>query len=618
MHLLDVTRRLMLSGLALAAGATMAPRLEAQQPNTALPAPAGKAPTAKVGKTGELIVPLAGIVEFTPELPKGRLWKSNLTANDQIVQTKPNPSNPKAVLLVGVNPGLTKLTFELDDNSKAEFEVIVQPDYDLLRKVLAQAVPTASVQIIPGVGNTIILTGYVNKPEDADIVVRIATAAVGGVPGQGTAGQNNNQAGGGTQGGAGGAGGAAGGTGNSRVINAIQVGGVQHVMIEVVVAQVDRTELRERGADFVIGGSTGSFSSVLSGLLTVNGFTALGALPTANANIRFGIVPSQIFGALRALRTEGLAKFLSEPKVVTQSGRVANIRSGGQQAVLSATGGGIGSISVSLEQVGTQLEVLPIVYGNGKIYLEVNPSIRARNDGFGIQTTAGFSPGFTEQSTRASVMLESGQTFAIGGLLETTTQAVNVKVPFIGDLPFIGTAFSTIRHDERERELIVLVTPRLVDALDCNQTPRRVPGRETRSPDDYELYLEGLLEAPRGQRQVWNGRCYQAAYKCDPTAAQFPCRGDVCGPNGGANCATGVLTAAPSGLPNTLPGMMPGPIDAMPLNTGGVPVMPAPLPVPLPVGVTTTGGAVLPSFEVPVPDMAPVIPVIVPPAFSGK
>lgn len=574
MHPFQHTRRLLLAGLAAAAGiggTAVAARGQANQPPPAT-APQGSAPTVKVGRTGELIVPLAGLVKFTPKLPAGEVRKDTTVGNDQIVSARPDVNDPTSVLLVGLNPGVTKITITTDKDRALDFEVVVQPDFDLLKKVIARTVPTASVDVIPGVGNAIILTGYVNKPEDADIIVRVAEGAATGGGGQQQA--------------------------RANVINAIQVGGVQHVQIEVVVAQVDRTELRERGVDFIVGGNSAGFSSLVSGLITSNGFPSLGnSQVTGNANLRFGLVAPQFFTALRALRTEGLAKFLSEPKVVTQSGRPAFIRSGGQQAVLSATGGGLGSISVTLEQVGTQMEVVPIVYGNGKIYLEVYPQVRTRNDGLGIQTSAGFSPGFTEQSTRAAVMLESGQTFAIGGLLETSVQAINNKVPVAGDLPIIGAAFSNVRYDERERELIIMVTPRLVDPLDCTQVPKRVPGRETRSPDDYELFLETLLEAPRGQRQIWNGRCYQAAYKCDPTYGSFPCKGNVCNGGGLTGCATGVLTAQPN----------PGMPSALPPAYGTLP----PAPVQTPAPVVNVGGGATPPAEL------PTLPPVEPDSLSG-
>jgi pilus assembly protein CpaC len=318
----------------------------------------------------------------------------------------------------------------------------------------------------------------------------------------------------------------------------------------------------------------------------------------AQGNLQLGITPAGFFGTLRALQNEGIAKFLSEPKVVTQSGRPAFIQSGGEQAVLGETAGGLGSISVERVPIGTTLEVLPLVYGNGKIYLTVRPTVRSVNNALGLATQQGFSPGFNLQSTEASVMLESGQTFAIGGLLENTVQASASRVPVLGSLPYIGAAFSTVSHEERERELIILVTPRLVDALDCTQVPKRVPGRETRNPDDYELFLEGLLEAPRGQRQVWNGRCYNAAWKCDPNGL-FPCKGDICtGPGGcgASGCATG-------GCGTTAPAM----------HVNPQPLPPAPTPVQMPVAGTTellpqTVAPVEATDPQPLPPVVPVIP----------
>lgn len=608
MHPFKLTRRLMLGGLAAVAGFHLTGATPAVGQPKAQPAAkdaAGKAASVRFGKTGELLVPLGGLVKFEPKRGAGITVSGTEVGDDQIIQTRPDPDDPNAILIVGSNSGVTRLTFTLSNNTKIEYEVVVQPDYELLKKVIQRAVPTASVEVLPGIGSGIILTGYVNKPSDADIITRISQSATGG--GGGAAGSN-------------------------RVINAIQVGGPQHVMIEVVVAQVNRSELRTRGADFFINGTSGSFSSTISNLIssTTASFTGIaGAQVAPDANLRVGIVSSQFFLALRALRSEGLTKILSEPKITTQSGRPAIIRSGGQQAVLSATGGGLGSISVQLEQVGTTLEVLPIVYGDGKIYLEINPSIRARNDGLGIQTAAGFSPGFTEQSTRATVVLESGQTFAIGGLLETSTQAVNTKVPFIGDLPFVGTAFSNVRYDEREQELVVLVTPRLVDALDCTQVPRRLPGRETRTPDDYELFLEGLIEAPRGQRQVWNGRCYNAAYKCDPTYGIFPAKGAICNPaTGGCNTTTGVLTGGqvPTTLPATAmpkpkpvggvtlmleanpPAVLPAAVEVVDVPVTPIePVPAAPVPAPaaieLPAAIPGTIPPIVPEVPVPLPPM---------------
>jgi pilus assembly protein CpaC len=550
MHLTTIFRRRMLAGLAAVTGTLVGGAAVAQPPMPTPTAPAGQggAKDAGViipGKLGELSVPIGGLGTFDP--------KTNLVVTDvelsnaDVLDAKVLAPDLKKVQLIGKLGGACRMTLTFENRGRAVYTVIVQPDYEQLKFVLKRAVPTANIDVIPGVGNVIILSGSVTKPEDADTAIRIASSAVGG--------QTQN------------------------VINAITVGGSQHVLIDVTVAQVDRTELRERGFAFGVNGTTIQTGSVL-GTLAGN---AGGVFAPGNANIITSIVPAQFVGALRALRTESLAKFLSEPKLATMSGRPAFFRAGGRQAVLSPQAG-LAAAGVTLEPVGTELEVLPIVRGDGKIYLELNPRITSVNNGRGITTNFGFSPGFNEQQTRTSVTLEPGQTFAIAGLIETSVNASNEKVPYLGDMPLLGAAFSSTRYEERETELLILVTPRLQEAMNCDQVGLRLPGKESRGPDDYELFLESLIEAPRGQRRPWTGRGagYKVAWKCDP--AGFPCQGNVCGPTA-AGCATpagGPVVVQPS-LPHaSLP--QAGPVAP----AGGYEPLSSPVLVPVQV---PTGGS---------------------------
>ena len=463
-------------------------------------------------KTGAVIVPVGGQVRYDPKA--GTKIADVVVSRDDVLTATGDPLDPSKLKLVGRIPGLARVTVLRQDGPPVPFDVVVQPDYDLLRTLIRRAVPTANVEVDPGVGNVVILSGYASSPQDAETIARLAASQVGGA---------------------------------ANVINAVQVGGVQHVQLDVVIASVDRNEVRSRGFDFSVTGRTVFFDSIISGLLTPPvGAGNLVASFSPDANLRFGVAPAGFFGALRALRTEGLAKFLAEPRLTTQSGRPAFFLSGGRQAVLSPSSGITGP-GVQYEQIGTQLEFLPIVYGNNQIWLEVNPQVRAVNQGLGVVTTFGTSPGFTEQQARCAVMLESGQTFAIGGLIQNSVQATSTRIPVLGDLPFVGTAFSRVQYDERESELVILVTPRLVAPMDCQQVPKRLPGRETRGPDDYELFLEGLLEAPRGQRRVWNGRCYQAAYKSDPSVTAGPAW--VPPPVPGSEVVPAVGPVAPATLP---------------------------------------------------------------------
>jgi pilus assembly protein CpaC len=537
MHLTKLFRLRMLAGLAAVAGLGAGQVALAQQPAPpAAPAgPTRDAGEAKIGKLGEIVVPINGLAKFDPGI--GKIITDVELSNPDVLDVRVAPPDLKKLELVGKLGGACKMTVVFQDRSKVVYTVIVQPDYEQLKYVLKRVVPTANIDIIPGVGNVVILSGSVSKPEDADTAVRVTSSAVGG----------NAQ----------------------NVINALTVGGSQHVMIDVVVAQVDRTELRERGFAFGVNGATLRISSVLGTL----GGNAGGTFTPGGANIIASVVPAQFVGALRALRTESLAKFLSEPKLTTMSGRPAFFRAGGRQAVLSPQAG-LAAAGVTLEPVGTELEVLPIVRGDGKITLELNPRITSVNNGRGITTNFGFSPGFNEQQTRTTVTLEPGQTFAIAGLLETVVNGSAEKVPYLGDLPLVGAAFSNVRFEERETELLILVTPRLQEAMNCDQVGKRVPGKETRTVDDYELFLEGLVEAPRGQRKVWNGRHsgYNTAWKCNP--AGFPCIGEVCGQGGAGvgGCTTG--GCAPGGLKAPAPAPAPLPVPSTP-TTGVAPVVPS-------------------------------------------
>jgi pilus assembly protein CpaC len=279
--------------------------------------------------------------------------------------------------------------------------------------------------------------------------------------------------------------------------------------------------------------------------------------------------------------------------------------SGGEQAVPIPAG--LGQVGVQFEEFGTRLNFLPIVLGEGKIHLEVEPEVSSLNAAFGTSINGTVVPGRTTQRVHTTVELEDGQTFVIGGLIQRDITGVSTKVPVIGEIPFLSAAFSSKSFTETESELVILVTPHLVDAMSCDQIRGKLlPGQETRSPDDFELFLESILEAPRGQRDI-NFPCgYVPAYKNGPTASQFPC--GVNGGNGGFGCRTGscgaggCATAPGSPLPAVggtaarpmpnVPGILgdeaaqPGAGDASPNSQPPVSSRPTVLP-PLPA---ETGG----------------------------
>ncbi|TMQ34164.1 MAG: hypothetical protein E6K70_09110 [Planctomycetota bacterium] len=517
--------------------------------------------------------------------------KRNIAAADNpkptIARVQPVRDDPTSVLITGLEAGVTQIRLTDDKGGTELIDVIVQFDVEYLRTLLQRAMPTAAIQPIPGVNGTVILTGVVAHAEDVEIIIKTASSVVGGL---------------------------------DRVVNALRVGGVMQVQLDCVVASVNRTEARSFGFNLLVSGPSAIFGSTVgnitgslptagtvppssfnnggnggqaqqtTGILTGGGISA----SAAAANLSLGVASrgTSDLGFLQALRNEGMAKLLAKPTLVTLSGRPASFLNGGEQAI--PVPAGLGQVGVQFEEFGTRLNFLPIVLGNGKIHLEVEPEVSSLNAAFGTTISGATVPGRNTQRVHTTVEMEDGQTFVIGGLIQKNINSATNKVPVLGDLPYLGAAFSSKTFSEEEQELIVLVTPHLVDAMACDQTPKILPGQETRSPDDFELFLEGIMEAPRGPRQVCPDNRYVPAFKNSPTADQFPC-----GMNGrcGANCATGGLAA--TGCGNGDPGIQgtkaPLTVESMPRTSASGPVTapdvaPEPkLPVLPPVFTSASG-----------------------------
>src|SRR5205823_1820830 len=104
---------------------------------------------------------------------------------------------------------------------------------------------------------------------------------------------------------------------------------------------------------------------------------------------------------------------------------------------------------------GTTLDFLPIVLGNGKIHLDVRTVVSQLDQSSGTSINGTVVPGRSEQSAHTVVEIEDGQTLAIGGLIQHISQAATNKVPILGDLPYIGAAFSTKSYTDTEEELVI-------------------------------------------------------------------------------------------------------------------------------------------------------------------
>ncbi|SRR5579883_375290 len=520
-----------------------------------------------------LIVPIGGTVKL--QMSKKQKIKTVVNPKENAVSIRTLAGDPTTILLTGQQPDVTHIEMEDTDGNKETFEVIVQADVEYLRTQLRRALPTANVTVIPTSNNTVILSGTVTHAEDV-AVVRGLVQSVG-----------------------------------FKYIDSLRVGGVQQVQLDVIIAQVNRTDLRNLAFNFIgnskyfygttpLGGSAGQplGATGTAGIFPAAGTALTGIPANPPSTLLLGFVHNvwSFQNFLIALRTNGLAKFLAEPRLVTMSGRPASFLVGGQQAVPVAAG--FSGVGVQFIPFGTTLSFVPIVLGNGKIYLEVSPSISVLDAANGVTPAGGgFVPGRDINSVTTTVELEAGQTFVIGGLIQHTVNATVSKIPWFGDLPYLGTLFRSTLYQEQEEEMLVIVTPWLVDAESCNQRPKLLPGEETRRPDNFELFLEGIIEAPRGPRQINHDHRYVHAWWNSPSASLYPsvgktnCFGGSCSLDGNG-CGMGSAGGLTDGLP-------PGSGPATPAS----PMQPPPGPMPAdampttPVSTSPTTGQ--PPLDVP-------------------
>jgi pilus assembly protein CpaC len=297
-----------------------------------------------------------------------------------------------------------------------------------------------------------------------------------------------------------------------QIINLIRVPSSQQVLLKVKVAELNRTAMRQMGTDFLltnpregiaigsqIGGALVSASAnSAAGVLT--GVTQTAASP---ATTLFGIFDKGDFAIFfSALRKNSLLKILAEPNLVAMNGQQASFLAGGEfpVPVPQTGGGGISpTITVLFKEFGVKLGFIPTILDGDVIRLVVDPEVSSIDRALGTTLVPGGSPvpGLDTRKAHAVVQLHEGQTLAIAGLLQLNVNATTNRIPFLGDLPLIGPLFAGSMTDREETELLILVTPYLIEPQNGSVPP--LPGDEVGDPTDLEFYLANRIESPTGR-----------------------------------------------------------------------------------------------------------------------
>ena len=354
--------------------------------------------------------------------------------------------------------------------------VTVEADLTLLKEKLHQILPKEKIGA-EAAGDSIVLSGEVSGPVAQSTAVALAVPFAGGK--------------------------------KDKVVNVLHVGGVQQVMLEVRVAEINRLVAERIGVNFnalAPGGnfgvnqinslasvgdlarvftgagsaSTTSFTQLLTpGLAAMGGWTAAGTLWTVFMDV---------------LKQNNLGRVLAEPNLVTTSGQQASFLAGGEFPIpVPQSGvGGAATITVEYKKFGVQLEFTPTVLNDSKIAVKVHPTVSELDNTFGqtFVLPGGYVvPGLRTREMNTQVEVNDGQTFAIAGLLSDNSRTIMKKFPVLGDIPVLGVLFRSDEYQKNLTELVALVTPHLVKPMPPGAA--RLPTDKWIDPSDVDFYLLG-------------------------------------------------------------------------------------------------------------------------------
>jgi pilus assembly protein CpaC len=278
------------------------------------------------------------------------------------------------------------------------------------------------------------------------------------------------------------------------VINRMTVATPNQVELRVRIAEVSLSVLNDLGVNWSKIGSTLAFQ-------TNNPTSIAGELTNT---IRIGSLMGQAVSAtIDALATEGLIKVLAEPNLTAMNGQTASFLVGGEfpYPVPQSGVGTAATITIEFKQFGVQLAFTPTIIDAHHLNLRIRPEVSQLDYAHGTSIQGEIVPGLTVRRAESSVELGSGETFALAGLLQHMSDQELSKVPLLGDIPIIGAAFRSNRYQRNETELVIIVTPYLV-----NPSPTRLaaPTDGLILPSDpqqvffADTYRQGLPAPGRG------------------------------------------------------------------------------------------------------------------------
>lgn len=283
----------------------------------------------------------------------------------------------------------------------------------------------------------------------------------------------------------------------------------QHAQVQIDIKIVEISKSRLQSAGFFLG--KGLNSRTPRAIAGPQGLTAAGVgesitlggglIPDSGAfNLVYGRQSSGLLTAVSVLEGNGFAYTLAEPSLVAMSGQSASFLAGGEFPVPVRGGALDNSVTVEYKEFGVRLSLTPTVLDAQRIALKVAPEVSELDFNAGIQSGGVTVPALRVRRTDTTVALGNGESFVISGLISQNTTANVDKVPGLGDIPILGAFFRANRLDREDRELLMIVTPRLVQPMANNVSLPELPGERYRHYDPSFgefLFLEsGSFDRP--------------------------------------------------------------------------------------------------------------------------
>jgi pilus assembly protein CpaC len=444
--------------------------------------------TAKAGTDGEEVNLVVGrsVVVIAP-WPTVRVAVTDPTVANVEVLT------PEQVLVQGLKVGSTDIILWSEDEQQTwQQRLVVRLDVERIRKALQTLFPTAELQVSDS-GDVLLVQGLLRSTDQAEQLHQFLEKA------------------------------------KITYVDTTCVSGVHQVQLQVRVAEVSRDALRQLGMNWFSGAGSYFFGQRLggSGLASIDigvesgvneavqGVAATGGTvgpsggnldwvflndvgPGSAVTVLGGFPEIDLAFYLQALAENGYLRILANPTLVALSGESANFLAGGEYPIPvpqsgAGAAGGTAAITIQYKEYGVLLSFLPIVLGDGRIRLIASQEVSQLSDTGAVVLSDTVVPALIKRKADTTLELQSGQSFAMAGLLQRTNTASTSRLPGLGNLPVVGVLFRSVRYQEQETELVIMVTASVVEPFSA-ATPPPLPGVTHAVPNDWELYMEGRIE----------------------------------------------------------------------------------------------------------------------------